>query len=124
MKQYSANLAKGKEIIEYYVNELQSQGVTNIPMWIEPPSTISSGQTLPSTSPLTSTQDESSLINARRRLSTHESSNYLTSSSPPRASAMPMTTASNFSTLSDELESIQIGEHFQDRQGKITKRNY
>jgi hypothetical protein len=35
MKQYSTNLAKGKEIIEYYVNELMNEGITNIPLWTE-----------------------------------------------------------------------------------------
>lgn len=33
MKQYSANIAKGKEIVEYFVNELKKEGITNVPLW-------------------------------------------------------------------------------------------
>ncbi|PSN52190.1 SEC14-like protein 1 [Blattella germanica] len=36
MKQYSQNIAKGKEIIEYFVNELKKEGVTYLPAWSEP----------------------------------------------------------------------------------------
>lgn len=120
MKQYSANLAKGKEIIEYYVNELTSQGITNIPMWIE----TSSNQTNElSTSPSNTTtttisvNEDPSLIAARRRLSSQDASNIFTSSSPPKAAAILSTAAANFSALSDELESFQLDEHSQEKQG-------
>ncbi|KAM9305205.1 SEC14-like protein 5 [Gastrophryne carolinensis] len=33
MKQYTANIKRGKEIIEFYLNELISQGITHIPRW-------------------------------------------------------------------------------------------
>lgn len=33
MKQYSANIAKGKEIVEYFVNILKEEGVTQVPLW-------------------------------------------------------------------------------------------
>ncbi|KAH3871855.1 hypothetical protein DPMN_035070 [Dreissena polymorpha] len=33
MKQYTHNIKKGKEVIEYYINELISEGVTHIPRW-------------------------------------------------------------------------------------------
>ncbi|KAM4697984.1 SEC14-like protein 5 [Rhinophrynus dorsalis] len=33
MKQYTANIKRGKEVIEFYLNELISQGVTHIPKW-------------------------------------------------------------------------------------------
>ncbi|KAL5018685.1 hypothetical protein ScPMuIL_004407 [Solemya velum] len=33
MKQYSHNIKKGKEVIEYYINELLSEGITYIPPW-------------------------------------------------------------------------------------------
>ncbi|XP_066998063.2 SEC14-like protein 1 [Anabrus simplex] len=36
MKQYSQNISKGKEIIEYFVNELKKEGVTSVPQWVEP----------------------------------------------------------------------------------------
>ncbi|ESP04007.1 hypothetical protein LOTGIDRAFT_212187 [Lottia gigantea] len=36
MKQYTANIQKGKEVIEYYINELISEGITNIPPWTGP----------------------------------------------------------------------------------------
>uniref|UniRef100_A0A8C5QLR3 SEC14 like lipid binding 5 n=1 Tax=Leptobrachium leishanense TaxID=445787 RepID=A0A8C5QLR3_9ANUR len=33
MKQYTANIKRGKEVIEFYLNELISQGVTRLPRW-------------------------------------------------------------------------------------------
>ncbi|XP_043945405.1 SEC14-like protein 5 isoform X2 [Protopterus annectens] len=33
MKQYTMNIKKGKEVIEHYLNELISQGITYIPRW-------------------------------------------------------------------------------------------
>ncbi|XP_069684497.1 SEC14-like protein 1 isoform X1 [Periplaneta americana] len=36
MKQYSQNISKGKEIIEYFVNELKKEGVHCLPPWTEP----------------------------------------------------------------------------------------
>ncbi|XP_049811451.1 protein real-time isoform X1 [Schistocerca nitens] len=36
MKQYSQNIAKGKEIIEHFINELKKEGVVYIPPWQEP----------------------------------------------------------------------------------------
>uniref|UniRef100_A0A8B9GY73 SEC14 like lipid binding 5 n=1 Tax=Astyanax mexicanus TaxID=7994 RepID=A0A8B9GY73_ASTMX len=37
MKQYTANIKRGKEIIEYYLSELISEGLTEIPRWTPPP---------------------------------------------------------------------------------------
>lgn len=34
MKQYIQNISKGKEIIEYYIDELKKDGIINIPRWI------------------------------------------------------------------------------------------
>ncbi|XP_042218419.1 SEC14-like protein 1 isoform X2 [Homarus americanus] len=36
MKQYSQNISKGKEIIEYFIEELRKDGVTYVPRWEEP----------------------------------------------------------------------------------------
>nr|XP_020453562.1 SEC14-like protein 1 [Monopterus albus] len=36
MKQYASNIQKGKEIIEYYLRELEEEGVTYIPRWTPP----------------------------------------------------------------------------------------
>ncbi|XP_061567694.1 SEC14-like protein 1 [Cololabis saira] len=36
MKQYAASIKKGKEIIEYYLKELDEEGVTCIPRWTPP----------------------------------------------------------------------------------------
>ncbi|XP_060748765.1 SEC14-like protein 1 [Tachysurus vachellii] len=33
MRQYASSINKGKEIIEYYLRELESEGITNIPRW-------------------------------------------------------------------------------------------
>ncbi|XP_014770135.1 SEC14-like protein 5 isoform X1 [Octopus bimaculoides] len=35
MKQYTLNIKKGKEVIEYYINELQKENITYIPPWTE-----------------------------------------------------------------------------------------
>ncbi|KAM5198671.1 SEC14-like protein 5 isoform 2-T2 [Hipposideros larvatus] len=37
MKQYTANVKRGKEVIEYYLNELISQGTSHIPRWTPAP---------------------------------------------------------------------------------------
>lgn len=34
MKQYIQNISKGKEIIEFYIEELRKEGITNIPRWM------------------------------------------------------------------------------------------
>ncbi|XP_060945443.1 SEC14-like protein 1 [Limanda limanda] len=36
MKQYAASIKKGKEIIEYFLKELEDEGVTHIPRWTPP----------------------------------------------------------------------------------------
>ncbi|XP_069381215.1 SEC14-like protein 1 [Paralichthys olivaceus] len=36
MKQYAASIKKGKEIVEYYLRELEEEGVTHIPRWTPP----------------------------------------------------------------------------------------
>ncbi|XP_031778473.1 protein real-time isoform X2 [Nasonia vitripennis] len=36
MKQYAQNIAKGKEIIEYFVNELKEEGITYVEPWQDP----------------------------------------------------------------------------------------
>ncbi|XP_012599220.2 SEC14-like protein 5 [Microcebus murinus] len=37
MKQYTANIKRGKEVIEHYLNELTSQGTSHIPRWTPAP---------------------------------------------------------------------------------------
>uniref|UniRef100_A0A8B9R135 PRELI/MSF1 domain-containing protein n=1 Tax=Anas platyrhynchos TaxID=8839 RepID=A0A8B9R135_ANAPL len=36
MKQYTSNIKRGKEVIEHYLKELISQGITFIPRWTPP----------------------------------------------------------------------------------------
>ncbi|XP_042559468.1 SEC14-like protein 5 [Clupea harengus] len=36
MKQYTANIKRGKEVIEFYLNELMQEGITEIPRWVPP----------------------------------------------------------------------------------------
>ncbi|KAM4635686.1 SEC14-like protein 1 [Polymixia lowei] len=36
MKQYASSIKKGKEIIEYYLRELEEEGTTHIPRWTPP----------------------------------------------------------------------------------------
>lgn len=33
MKQYSQNVATGKEVIEHFIKELKNEGITHIPPW-------------------------------------------------------------------------------------------
>lgn len=33
MKQYSQNIATGKEVIEHFIKELKNEGITYIPPW-------------------------------------------------------------------------------------------
>lgn len=33
MKQYSQNIAKGKEIMELFIKELESEGIVHVPIW-------------------------------------------------------------------------------------------
>ncbi|KAM9844107.1 SEC14-like protein 1 [Aulostomus maculatus] len=38
MKQYGSSIKKGKEIIEYYIRELEKEGITFVPRWTPPSS--------------------------------------------------------------------------------------
>ncbi|XP_035157771.1 SEC14-like protein 1 isoform X1 [Callithrix jacchus] len=42
MKQYTSNIKKGKEIIEYYLHQLEEEGITFVPRWTPPSITPSS----------------------------------------------------------------------------------
>ncbi|XP_035706073.1 SEC14-like protein 1 isoform X2 [Folsomia candida] len=44
VKQYSANIAKGKEIIEYFIEELKNEGITSLPVWTPKEITQSQGK--------------------------------------------------------------------------------
>ncbi|XP_026773037.3 SEC14-like protein 1 isoform X2 [Pangasianodon hypophthalmus] len=44
MRQYASSISKGKEIIEYYLRELETEGITHIPRWTPPSTTIASPQ--------------------------------------------------------------------------------
>lgn len=33
MKQYSQNIATGKEVIEHFIKELKTEGITYVPSW-------------------------------------------------------------------------------------------
>ncbi|XP_060816682.1 protein real-time isoform X2 [Bombus pascuorum] len=39
MKQYAQNIAKGKEIIEYFINQLKEEGIVYVPPWKDPSDT-------------------------------------------------------------------------------------
>ncbi|XP_055041247.1 SEC14-like protein 1 [Misgurnus anguillicaudatus] len=41
MKQYAASIKKGKEIIEFYLNQLEEEGITHVPRWVPPTPTPS-----------------------------------------------------------------------------------
>ncbi|KAL6477109.1 hypothetical protein MHYP_G00156080 [Metynnis hypsauchen] len=49
MRQYAASIKKGKEIIEYYLRELEAEGVTFIPRW-STPAVVGSAKAIPTSS--------------------------------------------------------------------------
>uniref|UniRef100_A0A8C5MVV4 SEC14 like lipid binding 1 n=1 Tax=Leptobrachium leishanense TaxID=445787 RepID=A0A8C5MVV4_9ANUR len=64
MKQYTSNIKKGKEIIEYYLKELEQEGITSMPRWIptvqKPENAISTSSqpvSLPQAIPSTNASD-------------------------------------------------------------------
>uniref|UniRef100_A0A8C7Q4E9 SEC14 like lipid binding 1 n=1 Tax=Oncorhynchus mykiss TaxID=8022 RepID=A0A8C7Q4E9_ONCMY len=55
MKQYASSIKKGKEIIEFYLNQLEEEGISHVPRWtpsLDAPSS-SSSSTPPATMPRT-----------------------------------------------------------------------
>lgn len=58
MKQYTANIKRGKEVIEYYLNELRAEGVAVIPRWHPPEKRILASPTLPRPAPLLESRAE------------------------------------------------------------------
>lgn len=70
MKQYAGSIKKGKEIIEYYLRELEQDGITFIPRWTPPPISPSTGARLQLPPP--STSRASSLNGTRGGLQSKE----------------------------------------------------
>ncbi|KAJ0058380.1 hypothetical protein NL108_013885, partial [Boleophthalmus pectinirostris] len=50
-KQYASNIKKGKEIIEYYLAEMEREGISFIPRWTPPLSSSSSSTAIPVSTP-------------------------------------------------------------------------
>ncbi|KAI7803939.1 putative SEC14-like protein 1 [Triplophysa rosa] len=48
MKQYAASIKKGKEIIEFYLNQLEEEGITHVPRWVPPTPTTTTQLTVSS----------------------------------------------------------------------------
>ncbi|XP_077979805.1 SEC14-like protein 1 [Glandiceps talaboti] len=46
MKKYSENIKKGKEVIQFYINELAEQGISRVPTWAETHTEDNTPQTL------------------------------------------------------------------------------
>nr|CAD7405920.1 unnamed protein product [Timema poppensis] len=74
MKQYTQNIAKGKEIIEYFVNELKNEGLTYVPPWTEPEKekTVEEDSRAQGDSPLSPTQSSSEHNLSRKASSKHK----------------------------------------------------
>ncbi|XP_056608613.1 SEC14-like protein 1 [Triplophysa dalaica] len=49
MKQYAASIKKGKEIIEFFLNQLEEEGITHVPRWV-PPTPITTARAIPACS--------------------------------------------------------------------------
>nr|CAD7199101.1 unnamed protein product [Timema douglasi] len=74
MKQYTQNIAKGKEIIEYFVNELKNEGLTYVPPWTEPEKekTVEEDSRAQGDSPRSPTQSSSEHNLSRKASSKHK----------------------------------------------------
>ncbi|XP_054635370.1 SEC14-like protein 1 isoform X1 [Dunckerocampus dactyliophorus] len=55
MKQYASSIKKGKEIIEYYLKELEDEGITHVPRWT--PTSLPLPLTRPTSLPTNSSVD-------------------------------------------------------------------
>ncbi|XP_014244140.1 SEC14-like protein 1 [Cimex lectularius] len=45
MKQFSQNIARGKEVLEHFIVELKTEGITHVPKWLPSPDAISNEDT-------------------------------------------------------------------------------
>uniref|UniRef100_A0A8C9R4W3 SEC14 like lipid binding 1 n=1 Tax=Scleropages formosus TaxID=113540 RepID=A0A8C9R4W3_SCLFO len=103
MKQYASSIKKGKEIIEYYLRELEEEGVTHIPRWtpsLASPSVIS----LPTRPELPVTPAIAiPTANAKDSLSSKDTT------SPPGSSSEPLT-----GTPDDKLDADYIKRYLGD----------
>ncbi|KAL2086412.1 hypothetical protein ACEWY4_017471 [Coilia grayii] len=88
MKQYTANIKRGKEVIEYYLNELMQEGITEIPRWVPPKDKrpLNSDPSAPIPSTLRSTTSPSSSSSSLTRPKPAGSPLHLDLSSPGNSS--------------------------------------
>ncbi|XP_063698396.1 protein real-time isoform X2 [Culicoides brevitarsis] len=45
MKQYTQTILKGKEIIEFFIEELKNEGITHVDKWVDPPGYVAPTET-------------------------------------------------------------------------------
>ncbi|KAG8565594.1 hypothetical protein GDO81_012912 [Engystomops pustulosus] len=102
MKQYTSNIKKGKEIIEYYLKQMEEEGITQLPRWTPAPKELQECQTS------TSTHSVSPALNIPTITCTDGNSSRdgpPTSSSPPEALS---------STPDDKLDADYIKRYLGD----------
>lgn len=106
MKQYAANIKKGKEVIEYYINELISEGVSTIPRWQPPEGHKSKGIEIPSSE---DTPSQDSGLRSRTNSSGSQHSRSSVSSLVLGASAATIKSpVSDGPSSPDKLEDVYI----------------
>nr|XP_015215255.1 PREDICTED: SEC14-like protein 5 isoform X2 [Lepisosteus oculatus] len=97
MKQYTANIKRGKEVIEHYLNELIAEGVTEIPRWVQLEKRVQAMATVQS-----STSTQPSLGDSRLEL------DVLTHSSTKEPSCNLSSSATEPTTPDDKLDADYI----------------
>lgn len=79
MKQYAQNIAKGKEIIEYFINELKDEGIVYVPPWCDPSESCEKheGETSKSQEPVCSNETYAYADNKLQNREMQLSSDYI-----------------------------------------------
>uniref|UniRef100_A0A7N6AKS6 SEC14 like lipid binding 1 n=1 Tax=Anabas testudineus TaxID=64144 RepID=A0A7N6AKS6_ANATE len=86
MKQYASSIKKGKEIIEYYLKELEEEGITHVSRWT--PSTISLPSSRPTNSASQDVKLDNSLLQADNKLDADYIKRYLGDLTPLQESCL------------------------------------
>ncbi|CAL8333512.1 unnamed protein product [Lota lota] len=113
MKQYASSIKKGKEIIEFYLQELEDEGISHVERWtpsgvpLPPPTTRpASPPALPELSITTTTTTTTSSLDPTTNTSTSTTSPTTTTTTPLPADARRDSTSQE--ALSKELSALAL----------------
>ncbi|XP_069608215.1 SEC14-like protein 1 [Ranitomeya imitator] len=102
MKQYTSNIKKGKEIIEYYLKQMEEEGITELPRWTPAPKQLPECPTSTSTHSVSPAQNIPTLSS---------SDGHSSRDGPPTSSSPPEVLSS---TPDDKLEADYIKRYLGD----------